>query len=119
MEGGRASRPKLLSSARRVKQLSMQLVRMELVAVHGQAIQMLVQFSNINLVLLHSERLPSDRMRTPKVFRRSWGLATATHSDRTSGVLSAVPWLESLRGVRHAEFLVGSKPVATESCTSV
>ena len=48
---------------------------------------------------------PSDRMWTPKVFRRSWGLATMMYGDLAMGVLSAVPWLESSRRVRHAELL--------------
>ncbi len=48
---------------------------------------------------------PSDRMWTSKAFRRSWRLAAMMYGDLAVGVLSAVPWLESSRRVRHAELL--------------
>ena len=44
-------------------------------------------------------------MWTSKAFRRSWGWAAMMYGDLAMGVLSAVPWLESSRRVRHAEFL--------------
>ena len=68
---------------------------------------MAIRPTNLFRALLLSALLPSDRMWTPKVLCRSWGLAAMVHGDLAMGVLSAVPWLESSRRVRHAELLSG------------